>query len=288
MPIIVEKLTHTYQPNTPSARVAVDNVSLTINEGEFFGIIGHTGSGKSTFIQHLNGLIQPTSGRVLVDGFDMSDRKQRQKGRALVGMVFQYPDYQLFDSTVLDDVMFGPKNLGQSAEEAKANAEAAMRTVGLDPAFFSEKSPFELSGGEKRRAALAGIIAMKPKYLVLDEPMAGLDPSGRREVIATIANLRAELGCTVIMVSHSMEDVARSAERIAVFNEGKLFAVGTPDEIFSRTNDLIEMGLDAPQTARLAKALRERGIPVPESIYTNEQFIDWLEMTVKTGVNADV
>lgn len=288
MPIIVEKLTHTYQPNTPSARVAVDNVSLTINEGEFFGIIGHTGSGKSTFIQHLNGLIQPTSGRVLVDGFDMSDRKQRQKGRALVGMVFQYPDYQLFDSTVLDDVMFGPKNLGQSAEEAKANAEAAMRTVGLDPAFFSEKSPFELSGGEKRRAALAGIIAMKPKYLVLDEPMAGLDPSGRREVIATIANLRAELGCTVIMVSHSMEDVARSAERIAVFNEGKLFAVGTPDEIFSRTNDLIEMGLDAPQTARLAKALRERGIPVPESIYTNEQFIDWLERTVKTGVNADV
>ena len=288
MPIIVEKLTHTYQPNTPSARVAVDNVSLTINEGEFFGIIGHTGSGKSTFIQHLNGLIQPTSGRVLVDGFDMSDRKQRQKGRALVGMVFQYPDYQLFDSTVLDDVMFGPKNLGQSAEEAKANAEAAMRTVGLDPAFFSEKSPFELSGGEKRRAALAGIIAMKPKYLVLDEPMAGLDPSGRREVIATIANLRAELGCTVIMVSHSMEDVARSAERIAVFNEGKLFAVGTPDEIFSRTNDLIEMGLDAPQTARLAKALRERGIPVPESIYTNEQFIDWLSKTVKTGVNADV
>ncbi len=288
MPIIVEKLTHTYQPNTPSARVAVDNVSLTINEGEFFGIIGHTGSGKSTFIQHLNGLIQPTSGRVLVDGFDMSDRKQRQKGRALVGMVFQYPDYQLFDSTVLDDVMFGPKNLGQSAEEAKANTEAAMRTVGLDPAFFSEKSPFELSGGEKRRAALAGIIAMKPKYLVLDEPMAGLDPSGRREVIATIANLRAELGCTVIMVSHSMEDVARSAERIAVFNEGKLFAVGTPDEIFSRTNELIEMGLDAPQTARLAKALRERGIPVPESIYTNEQFIDWLERTVKTGVNADV
>ena len=288
MPIIVEKLTHTYQPNTPSARVAVDNVSLTINEGEFFGIIGHTGSGKSTFIQHLNGLIQPTSGKVLVDGFDMSDRKQRQKGRALVGMVFQYPDYQLFDSTVLDDVMFGPKNLGQNAEEAKANAEAAMRTVGLDPAFFSEKPPFELSGGEKRRAALAGIIAMKPKYLVLDEPMAGLDPSGRREVIATIANLRAELGCTVIMVSHSMEDVARSAERIAVFNEGKLFAVGTPDEIFSRTGELIEMGLDAPQTARLAKALRERGIPVPESIYTNEQFIDWLQKTVKTGGNADV
>ncbi len=288
MSIVVNHLTFAYTEGGKRLEPTLKDLTFTIEEGEFLGIIGHTGSGKSTFIQHLNGLIQPTSGRVLVDGFDMSDRKQRQKGRALVGMVFQYPDYQLFDSTVLDDVMFGPKNLGQSAEEAKANTEAAMRTVGLDPAFFSEKSPFELSGGEKRRAALAGIIAMKPKYLVLDEPMAGLDPSGRREVIATIANLRAELGCTVIMVSHSMEDVARSAERIAVFNEGKLFAVGTPDEVFSRTNELIEMGLDAPQTARLAKALRERGIPVPESIYTNEQFIDWLERTVKTGVNADV
>ena len=262
-------------PGTPNAHIAVDNVSLTINEGEFFGIIGHTGSGKSTFIQHLNGLIQPTSGRVLVDGFDMNDKKQRRQGRALVGMVFQYPDYQLFDSTVLDDVMFGPKNIGQSPEEAKASAEAAMRTVGLDPEKFGEKSPFELSGGEKRRAALAGIIAMKPKYLVLDEPMAGLDPSGRREVLKTISDLRTELGCTVIMVSHSMEDVARSAERIAVMNESKLFALGTPDEIFSRTDDLIAMGLDAPQTARLAKALREKGIAVPDNIYTNEQFIEW-------------
>ena len=275
MPIVVENLTHTYMPGTPNAHVAVDNVSLTINEGEFFGIIGHTGSGKSTFIQHLNGLIQPTSGRVLVDGFDMNDKKQRRQGRALVGMVFQYPDYQLFDSTVLDDVMFGPKNIGQSPEEAKASAEAAMRTVGLDPEKFGEKSPFELSGGEKRRAALAGIIAMKPKYLVLDEPMAGLDPSGRREVLKTISDLRTELGCTVIMVSHSMEDVARSAERIAVMNESKLFALGTPDEIFSRTDDLIAMGLDAPQTARLAKALREKGIAVPDNTYTNEQFIEW-------------
>lgn len=275
MPIIVEKLTHTYMPGTPNEHVAVDNVSLTINEGEFFGIIGHTGSGKSTFIQHLNGLIQPTSGKVYVDGFDMSDKKQRVKGRALVGMVFQYPDYQLFDTTVLDDVMFGPKNLGQSAEEAKANAEAAMRTVGLEPELFSEKSPFELSGGEKRRAALAGIIAMRPKYLVLDEPMAGLDPSGRREVLRTISRLRGELGCTVIMVSHSMEDVARSAERIAVMNESRLYAVGTPDEIFSKTDELLSMGLDAPQTARLVKALRERGADVPANIYTNEQFIEW-------------
>ena len=204
MPIIVEKLTHTYMPNTDNEFVAVEDITLTINDGEFFGIIGHTGSGKSTFIQHLNGLMQPTSGSVTVDGFDMSDKKQRAKGRVLVGMVFQYPDYQLFDSTVLDDVSFGPKNMGLSAEEARERSLEAMRMVGLDPELFEEKSPFELSGGEKRRAALAGIIAMRPKFLVLDEPMAGLDPSGRREILATINSLRDELKCTVIMVSHSM------------------------------------------------------------------------------------
>ena len=277
MPIIVENLTHTYQPGTANAHVAVDNISHTINEGEFFGIIGHTGSGKSTFIQHLNGLVQPTSGRVLVDGYDMSEKKQRVKGRALVGMVFQYPDYQLFDSTVLDDVAFGPKNLGQSPDEAKASAAAAMETVGLDPAVFGDKSPFELSGGEKRRAALAGIIAMRPKYLVLDEPMAGLDPSGRRDVIDTIEKLRSELGCTVIMVSHSMEDVARSAQRIAVLNEGRLYALGAPEEIFSKTEELLDMGLDAPQTARLVRELRRRGCSVPDNIYTNEQFTAWFK-----------
>lgn len=283
MPIIVEKLTHTYMPNTDNEFVAVDDITLTINDGEFFGIIGHTGSGKSTFIQHLNGLMQPTGGSVTVDGFDMSDKKQRARGRALVGMVFQYPDYQLFDSTVLDDVSFGPKNMGLSPDEAKQRSLEAMRMVGLDPEVFAEKSPFELSGGEKRRAALAGIIAMRPKYLVLDEPMAGLDPSGRREILATINSLRDELKCTVIMVSHSMEDVARSAERIAVMNDGRLYALGTPDEIFSRTKELISLGLDAPQTARLAQELRERGLDVPEDIYTNERFISWLKGRMKNA-----
>ena len=283
MPIIVEKLTHTYMPNTDNEFVAVDDITLTINDGEFFGIIGHTGSGKSTFIQHLNGLMQPTGGSVTVDGFDMSDKKQRARGRALVGMVFQYPDYQLFDSTVLDDVSFGPKNMGLSPDEAKQRSLEAMRMVGLDPEVFAEKSPFELSGGEKRRAALAGIIAMRPKYLVLDEPMAGLDPSGRREILATINSLRDELKCTVIMVSHSMEDVARSAERIAVMNDGRLYALGTPDEIFSRTKELISLGLDAPQTARLAQELRERGLDVPEDIYTNERFVSWLKGRMKNA-----
>lgn len=283
MPIIIEKLTHTYMPNTDNEFVAVEDITLTINDGEFFGIIGHTGSGKSTFIQHLNGLMQPTSGSVTVDGFDMSDKKQRARGRALVGMVFQYPDYQLFDSTVLDDVSFGPKNMGLSPDEAKQRSLEAMRMVGLDPEVFAEKSPFELSGGEKRRAALAGIIAMRPKYLVLDEPMAGLDPSGRREILATINSLRDELKCTVIMVSHSMEDVARSAERIAVMNDGRLYALGTPDEIFSRTKELISLGLDAPQTARLAQELRERGLDVPEDIYTNERFVSWLKERMKNA-----
>ncbi len=281
MPIIVEKLTHKYMPNTDNEFVAVQDISLTIDDGEFFGIIGHTGSGKSTFIQHLNGLMQPTSGSVTVDGFDMSDKKQRVRGRALVGMVFQYPDYQLFDSTVLDDVSFGPKNMGLDAEEARQRSLEAMRMVGLEPEHFAEKSPFELSGGEKRRAALAGIIAMRPKYLVLDEPMAGLDPSGRREILATIDSLREELKCTVIMVSHSMEDVARAAGRIAVMNDGRLYAVGTPDEIFSKTKELISMGLDAPQTARLAQELRERGFDVPQDIYTNERFVKWLRGRVK-------
>ena len=277
MSIVVEELSYTYMQNTSSAFNALRNVSFTVNDGEFVGIIGHTGSGKSTLIQQLNGLMHPTSGRVIVDGYDMNDKKQRVKGRALIGMVFQYPDYQLFDSTVLSDVSFGPRNLGLSEEEITARSREALHLVGLDPDEIGEKSPFELSGGQKRRAALAGIIAMKPKYLVLDEPMAGLDPGGRRDILALIDSLRSELGCAVIMVSHSMDDIAKSAERIIVLNNGEVKQIGTPDEVFAHAEELSEIGLDVPKPMMLAALMRERGVDVPEGIYTEESFISWFE-----------
>lgn len=280
MPIIVENLSHTYMQSPLNAHAAISDITLRIDEGEFVGLIGHTGSGKSTLIQHLNGLLEPSSGRVLVDGFDLSDKAQRKKARALVGMSFQYPDYQLFDSTVIDDVSFGPKNMGLSEEEVRRRASDAMELVGLDVSQFAQKSPFELSGGEKRRAALAGIIAMRPKYLVLDEPMAGLDPSGRRGIMELIQRLRLELGCAVIMVSHSMEDIARHADRVILLCDGRIRAQGAPCEIFRDSLSLISLGLEAPQAARLCDALRERGCSVPAGLYTNELFIEWLGRTL--------
>ena len=283
MPIVVENLSYTYMKNTASAYTALHDVSCTVGDSEFIGLIGHTGSGKSTLIQQLNGLMHPTSGSVTVDGYDMNDKKQRQNGRALIGMVFQYPDYQLFDSTVLADVSFGPKNMGLSDDEIRRRAIEAIELVGLDPAEMEEKSPFELSGGQKRRAALAGIVAMRPKYLVLDEPMAGLDPGGRRDVLALIDKLRRELGCAVIMVSHSMDDIARSAERIIVLNNGRIKEIGTPDEIFSRAEELAEIGLDVPKPMQLAALLRKRGIDVPDALYTEERFIAWFEEAVKNA-----
>lgn len=276
MPIVIEKLNYTYMAGSAAAYHALKDIDLTIEDGEFLGVIGHTGSGKSTLMQHLNGLVQPTSGTVKVDGYDMADKASRAKGRALVGMVFQYPEYQLFEETVAKDIAFGPKNLKLSEPEIAERVEEAMTLVGLDPDKFREKSPFDLSGGEKRRVALAGIIAMRPKYLVLDEPMAGLDPAGRKYVLNTIDKLREKTGCGIVMVSHSMDDVARSAERIAVLSGGRLAAVGSPKEIFKSAEELSNMGLALPQAAELAVQLKSRGVDVPAGVFLPEEMLSFL------------
>ena len=271
MAIQIQQLSHTYMPGSQLAYPALGDLSLTIQDGEFLGIIGHTGSGKSTLIQHLNGLLLPTSGTVLVDGLDTREKKLRKQIRSLVGMVFQYPEYQLFEETVARDVAFGPKNMGMPEAEIETHVMEALRLVGLNPAEFAEKSPFELSGGEKRRAALAGILAMRPKYLVLDEPMAGLDPRGRHEILALIESLRNDFGTGIVMVSHSMDDVAMFADRIAVLDKGSLFMVDTPEAVFSHSAELLNMGLNLPQATQLVRALRERGVAIERDYFRMDE-----------------
>jgi energy-coupling factor transport system ATP-binding protein len=271
MPIEITQLSHTYMPGSQLAYPALSDISLTIQDGEFLGIIGHTGSGKSTLIQHFNGLLLPTQGSVLVDGLDTREKKLRKKIRSLVGMVFQYPEYQLFEETVERDVGFGPKNMGLEEAEIATRVAEALTLVGLDPTEFSVKSPFELSGGEKRRAALAGILAMRPKYLVLDEPMAGLDPRGRREILALIESLRRDFGTSIVMVSHSMDDVAMFADRIAVLDQGALFMVDSPEQVFSHSAELLEMGLNLPQATQLVRALRARGIEITRDFFRMDE-----------------
>lgn len=271
MAIQIQQLSHTYMPGSQLAYPALCDLSLTIQDGEFLGIIGHTGSGKSTLIQHLNGLLLPTSGSVLVDDLDTREKKLRKQIRSLVGMVFQYPEYQLFEETVARDVAFGPKNMGLAEDEIATRVTEALRLVGLNPDDFAEKSPFELSGGEKRRAALAGILAMRPKYLVLDEPMAGLDPRGRHEILGLIESLRREFGTGIVMVSHSMDDVAMYADRIAVLDRGSLFMVGTPEDVFSHSEELLAMGLNLPQATQLVRALRARGVEIERDYYRMDE-----------------
>lgn len=275
MPIEIKNLSHTYMKGTAGARDALKSVSFTINEGEFWGIIGHTGSGKSTLLQHIGGIMSPEEGSVIVDGYDFADKKQRIEGRKKVGLVFQYPEYQLFEETVAKDVAYGPTNMKLPKEEIGTRVHEAMELMGLDYDKFAEKSPFELSGGEKRRAALAGIIAMKPRYLVLDEPMAGLDPAGRKAILETLEGIRRDTGCAVIMVSHSMEDVARHSRRIAVMDKGALAAIGTPEEVFGGSLPLEELGLDLPEVSHLGMLLREKGMDIPP-VYTVEGMRDHL------------
>ncbi len=247
--------------NSPDAAWALANVSLTVREGEFLGIAGHTGSGKSTLIQHLNGILHPTSGRVLVCGRDVADKHAAQDARAIVGVVFQYPENQLFAATVAEDVAFGPRNLGLAEDEIDARVDESLRAVGLDPEAIKAKSPFELSGGQKRRVAFAGVLAMRPRVLVLDEPAAGLDPAARESFLSMVSRLHDE-GLTVVMVSHNMDDLAKLASRVAIMNEGKLVVEGAPDEVFSRADELEAIGLSTTSAERVARLLRERGIPV--------------------------
>lgn len=272
MSIKIENLTHVYMANTPFEKKALDNVSVEIADGEFLALIGHTGSGKSTLIQHMNGLLKPTSGKIIVDGTDITQKGVKLTDiRKKVGLVFQYAEYQLFEETIEKDIMFGPKNLGLSDEEARIRAKKAMETVGLDYEIFKNKSPFDLSGGQKRRVAIAGVVAMEPRVLILDEPTAGLDPKGRDEILAEISKLHKEYNLTVILVSHSMEDVARVASRILVMDEGKCVLDGTPREVFREVDTLESVGLAVPQVTYLIRELNKKGYNLPDDIFTLEQ-----------------
>ena len=274
MPLELKNVSYIYQPNTPNESTALNNVSLTINDGEFIGIIGHTGSGKSTMVQLLCGLLAPTSGQVFIDGVDINakdtPKAERKKHRLQVGMVFQYPEHQLFEETVIADIAFGPKNLGFAEKEARALAKSAMKTVGLS-ADLAKSSPFDLSGGQKRRVAIAGVLAMNPKYLILDEPTAGLDPQGREEILAEVQSLRQKLGITVILVSHSMDDVARFADRLLVLNDSQLYMQGTSQEIFARAEEMRALGLDIPVVTAILKRLAQEGWDIDTSIVDLDQ-----------------
>lgn len=284
MSIVIEHLNYVYMQGGPYETKALDDVSLTIHDGEFVGLIGHTGSGKSTLVQHLNGLILPTSGQITVDGMDLADKNTDKRAiRRRVGLVFQYPENQLFEETVAKDIAFGPKNLGLDEAEIDRRVRTAMRRVALDYDKLSQRSVFELSGGQMRRVAIAGVLAMEPQTLVLDEPCAGLDPKGREEILGLISDLHRESGATIVMVSHSMDDVAALAERVIVMNHGKVAMDGAPREVFSRGEELRAIGLDVPQAVELAQKLREKGFGVPEGIYKIEEVRAAVEAIVGKG-----
>ena len=283
-PIIrVENLVHTYGEGTPFCRSAVDGITLDIYPGEFLGIIGHTGSGKSTLIQHLNGLLKPTAGRVLFHGKDIwEDTKKIREVRFRVGLVFQYPEYQLFEETVRKDISFGPKNMGLDEAEIARRVERAAAFAGLAPELL-DQSPFDLSGGQKRRVAIAGVIAMEPEVLILDEPSAGLDPAGRSSLLQNIRDYHRSTGGTVVLVSHSMDEIAENVDRIAVLSDAGVVMSGTPQEVFSRSEELEAVGLTVPQVTKVAMELRRRGVAVDASVYTVEDLYRSLTALRKGG-----
>lgn len=275
MSIKIENLTHVYMPKSPFEKLALDNVNLEIADGDFVALIGHTGSGKSTLIQHMNGLLKPSSGKIIVDGIDITAKGVKLVDiRKKVGLVFQYAEYQLFEETIAKDIAFGPKNLGLSEEEISKRVKRSMEMVGLSYEVYKDKSPFDLSGGQKRRVAIAGVIAMEPKTLILDEPTAGLDPKGRDDILKQIQMLHKEYGMTIILVSHSMEDVAKIALKVVVMNQSKIVLEGTPKEIFKEVETLEKIGLGVPQVTYLIQALRAKGFKVSDNAYTIEQAKD--------------
>ncbi|NLY30463.1 MAG: energy-coupling factor transporter ATPase [Firmicutes bacterium] len=292
MSIEIRGLTHTYNPGTPLARTAIKNINLTIEDGETLAIIGHTGSGKSTLVQHLNGLLKPTSGTIKVDGVDITQKGVDLRSiRWKVGLVFQYPEHQLFEETVWDDVAFGPRNMGLSDEEVRSRVERALAAVDIDTAL-AERSPFELSGGEKRRVAIAGVLAMEPSVLVLDEPTAGLDPRGRQDMLRQIQRLQAERDLTVVFVSHNMAEVATLADRLVVMERGEIVMEGPPKTIFAQGEQLERIGLGVPEMTALMAKLREKGWDVPDSVLTvdeaEEAIMAVLRREARVGTGGDL
>lgn len=283
MSIEIKNLTYIYGNNTAFYKKALDNINISINDGEFIGIIGHTGSGKSTLIQHLNGLIKPTEGTILLNGEDInSDKKKLKEIRQKVGLVLQYPEYQLFEDTVFKDVSFGPKNMGLSDEEVDKVVREALSLVGISEDTYY-KSPFDLSGGQKRRIAIAGVIAMKPQFLILDEPTAGLDPHGRDEILNQIKIMHNKTKNTTILVSHSMEDISKLVDKIIVMHDSKVMYFGTPSEVFKHVDELEKIGLAAPQISYLIKKLEKRGIILKNDIYTVEEATKEIYKYLKTN-----
>lgn len=271
MSIEVRELSHVYGEGSPFRSVAIEHVSFRVNDGEKIAVIGHTGSGKSTLIQHLNGLLKPTSGQVLVNDQDIhAESANRRALRQQVGLVFQYPEYQLFEETIAKDIAFGPKNMGMSADEMDRRVRESMAAVHLDYDSLAERSPFDLSGGQMRRVAIAGVLAMRPSVLVLDEPAAGLDPKGRDSLLDMILSLREERGTTLIMVTHSMDDVARMADRVLVMNHGRLIHDTTPQQLFQQVEEMEAIGLGVPEAAKLAYLLRKKGLPIADTAITPE------------------
>ena len=284
MPIKLTHVSHVYMPGTPFESTALEDINLTLDEGEFIGLIGHTGSGKSTLVQHINGLLMPTGGSINVFGVELTEKgADLKRVRRDVGLVFQYPEHQLFEETVEADVAFGPKNMGLSGDELNECVRHAIARVGLDFDVVHDRSPFELSGGQRRRVAIAGVIAMRPKFLILDEPTAGLDPRGRNDLLNLVRRIHDEDGAGILMITHSMDDIARVAQRVIVIDRGKIQMDDTPRAVFSHADELVKMGLDVPQTSRLRMALAARGVSMPDDVFTLEEATDFLLTLVREG-----